>query len=105
VWLHDAARPVHDALPGELASKDELVQALLVGLTHRGLINDALFGALVAVRPLREPEIRAVATLVGCTPRVTAQGGAPLKPLGRLEQGVALEELRGPQRPHRRAHL
>ncbi|MCK6525660.1 SUMF1/EgtB/PvdO family nonheme iron enzyme [Myxococcota bacterium] len=93
VWLHDAARPVHDALPGELASKDELVQALLVGLTHRGLINDALFGALVAVRPLREAEIRAVAALVGCTPRVTAQGGAPLKPLSRLEQVVALEEL------------
>ena len=93
VWLHDAARPVHDALPGELASKDELVQALLVGLTHRGLINDALFGALVAVRPLREPEIRAVAALVGCTPRVTAQRGAPLKPLSRLEQVVALEEL------------
>ena len=22
VWLHDAARPVHDALPGEVASKD-----------------------------------------------------------------------------------
>ncbi|MBK9369610.1 MAG: serine/threonine protein kinase, partial [Deltaproteobacteria bacterium] len=93
VWLHDAARPVHDALPGEVASKDELVQALLVGLTHRGLINDALFGALVAVRPLREAEIRAVAALVGCTPRVTAQGGAPLKPLSRLEQVVALEEL------------
>jgi formylglycine-generating enzyme required for sulfatase activity len=93
VWLHDAARPVHDALPGEVASKDELVQALLVGLSHRGLINDALFGALVAVRPLREAEIRAVAALVGCTPRVTAQGGAPLKPLSRLEQVVALEEL------------
>ncbi|MCK6516916.1 SUMF1/EgtB/PvdO family nonheme iron enzyme [Myxococcota bacterium] len=93
VWLHDAARSVHDALPGEVASKDELVQALLVGLTHRGLINDALFGALVAVRPLREAEIRAVAALVGCTPRITAQGGAPLKPLSRLEQVVALEEL------------
>ena len=93
VWLHDAARPVHDALPGEVASKDELVQALLVGLTHRGLINDALFGALVAVRPLREAEIRAVAALVGCTPRVSTQGGAPLKPLSRLEQVIALEEL------------
>jgi hypothetical protein len=93
VWLHDAARPVHDALPGELASKDELVQALLVGLTHRGLINDALFGALVAVRPLREAEIRAVATILGCTPSASTQGGAPLKPLSRLEQVVALEEL------------
>jgi hypothetical protein len=52
VWLYEAARPVHDALPGEVATKDELVHRLLVGLESRGLINDALFGALVAV-PMR----------------------------------------------------
>jgi formylglycine-generating enzyme required for sulfatase activity len=93
VWLYEAARPVYDALPSEVASRDELVHGLLVGLESRGLINDALFGALVAVRPMREPDVVAVAALVGCTPRVTPRGGAPLKPLTRLEQVVALEEL------------
>ncbi len=93
VWLHEAARPVYDALPETVASREEVVHALVVGLEQRGLVNDALFGALVAVRPMRDADIRAVATLLGCTPRRMSRGGAMLKPLSRLDQVVALEEL------------
>ncbi|MBK9643537.1 MAG: SUMF1/EgtB/PvdO family nonheme iron enzyme [Deltaproteobacteria bacterium] len=93
VWLHEAARPVHDALPGELASKEELVQSLVWGLSRYGLVGDALFGAMLLARPARQEDIGAVASSFGKTPRPPRSMDAPIRPLSRLERVEALEEL------------
>ena len=106
VWLQEAARPIYETLPGEAASKDELVQALIVGLTQQGLINDALLGALVAARPKGEADVAAFAALLGRSPPSPGPGTAPIKALSRTDQVIALEELlRARDRPPRDKRL
>lgn len=55
------APPLARALPGPLASKEQVVHAASQLLQRHGLINGAFFDHLIRLRPLRSTDIRAVA--------------------------------------------
>lgn len=84
-------------MPSSEVSHEELVSELVYALDRRGLIDEALFLALISERPRRAAEIAVVGELAGhCIPEASvlaALHAQATSPAGRLSRGELVDSL------------